>query len=242
MITGITLEQFLAQDYNLALESARYNLNRIKSTSKFWDDRINEDDIIREAAKNSLEKTFNNYNPTRGAAPETLLTNIVRNEVVNELKKASKFLGVRGKLTEKQEKEYTFSEMVEQIPDDAMEDLKGKLRSAILKLEPIDQAILGFFLDDPRTFVEKSTKALNITANNVSVRKSRVLAQLPSLMRVSKADYRDMYRNTEYISFGFIQARSNNVAKRPYTNPVYPMFDLDSTVSKLYDALRAVMD
>ena len=240
MITDITWQQFVAQYYNQAVESARYNLDRIKSTVKYWDDRIGEEDVMLEAVMTSLESTFKKYDPGRGAAPGTLLSNIVRNELVNEIKRASRALGVKGDLTENQEKEYTFREMVDQIPDDAMENLKDRLRSAILQLSPIDQSILGFFLDDPRTFVEESMKALNVTANYVSVHKNRALAKLPSLMGVSKTDYFDMYENR--TTMGYLQALTNKATEMSYTNPVYPEFDLAGTVSKLCDALRAVMD
>lgn len=240
MITDITWQQFVAQYYNQAVESARYNLDRIKSTVKYWDDRIGEEDVMLEAVMTSLESTFKKYDPGRGAAPGTLLSNIVRNELVNEIKRASRALGVKGDLTENQEKEYTFREMVDQIPDDAMENLKDRLRSAILQLSPIDQSILGFFLDDPRTFVEESMKALNVTANYVSVHKNRALAKLPSLMGVSKTDYFDMYENR--TTMGYLQALTNKATEMSYTNPVYPEFDLAGTVSKLCDAIRAVMD
>ena len=239
MITDITWPQFVAQYYNQAVESARYNLDSIKSTSKFWDDRIDDEDVMLEAVMTSLESTFKKYDPGRGAAPGTLLSNIVRNELVNEIKRASRALGVKGDLTENQEKEYTFREMVDQIPDDAMENLKDRLRSAILQLSPIDQSILGFFLDDPRTFVEESMKALNVTANYVSVHKNRALAKLPSLMGVSKTDYFDMYENR--TTMGYLQALTNKATEISYTNPVCPEFDLAGTVSRLYDALRAVM-
>ncbi len=114
MITGITWQQFVAKYYNQAVDSARYNLNSIKSRSTFWDDRIDDEDVMLEAVMTALEKTFDNYNPTRGAAPGTLLMNIVRNEVVNELKKANRHLGVSGDLTPLQEQDFTFRQMAEE--------------------------------------------------------------------------------------------------------------------------------
>ena len=246
MITGITWQQFVAKYYNQAVDSARYNLNSIKSTSTFWDDRIDDEDVMLEAVMTALEKTFDNYNPTRGAAPGTLLMNIVRNEVVNELKKANRHLGVSGDLTPRQEQNFTFRQMVKEIPDEAMDNLKERLRSAILLLSPIDQSILGFFLQDPHTFVEKSMKALNVPANFVSVHKNRALAKLPSLMGMTQTDYLDMfeerttgelqtYQTLHYHAINYMETEIT------YTNPVCPEFDLAGTVSRLYDALRAVM-
>lgn len=240
MITGITWQQFVAQYYNRALKNAGYNLGKIKGASKYWDSRIDEDDVMREAVMTSLEKTYNSYNPSRGASPETFLMHIVSNEVVNELKRASRALGVNGDLTEKQEKDFTFRQMVSLIPADAMENLKERLRLAILKLNPTDQCILGFFLANPRTFVDESMKALNMSANLVSVHKNRALEKLPSLMGVSKDDYRDMFE--ERASMGYLQMLQVKEPEMSYTNPVYPEFDLAGTVSRLYDALLAVMD
>lgn len=223
MITDITWQQFVAQYYNQAVESARYNLDRIKSTVKYWDDRIGEEDVMLEAVMTSLESTFRKYDPGRGAAPGTLLSNIVRNELVNEIKRASRALGVKGDLTENQEKEYTFREMVDQIPDDAMENLKDRLRSAILQLSPIDQSILGFFLDDPRTFVEEYMKALNVTANYVSVHKNRALAKLPSLMGVTKTDYFDVRESHDHgLPSGTYEQGDRNFLHEPCVPGVRP--------------------
>ena len=136
--------------------------------------------------------------------------------------------------------------MVKEIPDEAMDNLKERLRSAILLLSPIDQSILGFFLQDPHTFVEKSMKALNVPANFVSVHKNRALAKLPSLMGMTQTDYLDMfeerttgelqtYQTLHYHAINYMETEIT------YTNPVCPEFDLAGTVSRLYDALRAVM-
>ena len=126
--------------------------------------------------------------------------------------------------------------VVAQIPDTAMNNLKENLRAAILKLSPVDQSILAFFIDDPRTFVDKSVRVLNITPNVVSVRKNRALAKLPDLMGVSREEYFGLYEERTFA--GFLQKRvPASIPRTSYTNPVFPQFDLDGTVLRLYDTI-----
>lgn len=233
-------QDFMVTYYSKAMESAEFHLGRIKKLSSYWDDRINEHDLLLDVVISAMESTFKSYDPTRGAAPATLLSHVIHNKMVDELKKASRDLGVRGGLEMEREGEYTLRSMVKSIPEDAMDNLKARLREAIKQLEPIDQTILGFYLENPKTFIKESVNALNVPENFVSGRKNKALKKLPKLMGVTKPDYFNLFETRIPATEFLMQCITTNTSD--YVNPIYPAFNLDSTVAKLYEALVAVME
>lgn len=227
-------DSFCDQYFKQAMSSAKYHLDNIKNKSSYWDNRIDEDAIVGDAVSVALEKAFLSFDPSRGTKPTTLLLNIVHNEVVNALRRETKELAHQRDMTARQEKEYTISQMVERIPDDSMDNLIQKLREAIMQLPPIEQGILDFYLADPRSYIDKSVAALHMAPNAVSVRKNRALKRLPDLMGVSRKEYVDLYE--ERPTIGLVQNKVR--AAGVFINPIYSQFDLDGTVSRLYNVLN----
>jgi len=235
----LSWQDFCAKYYEQAMKNAKYHLDKYKASAPYWDKRIDEESIKIDAAVIALEKTYEKYDPTKGAGYKVLLGNIVGHEVVNELRRVPKLVTSMHELSASQEKEATFRNIASLIPKDNMINLKERLHDAILKLSPIDQCILGFYINNPKTFIEESVEALHIPANVISVRKSRALMKLPSLMGVSRSDYLDMHEDCPTLIFGMMQ---NQETKTIIVNPVYPQFDLANTVDKTYEAIRAAKD
>jgi len=235
----ISWQDFCSKYYEQTMKSASYHLDKYKKSARYWDKRIDEEAIMIDATMTALEKAYEKYDPSRGAGYGTLLGNIAGHEVVNELRRAPKYMTSMDELSDGQEMDATFRNMASLISEDDMEMLKEKLRGAILKLSSIDQCILSLYLNNPKTFIEESVEELHIPASVVSVRKCRALTKLPSLMGVSRSDYFDMHEDRPNLLFGLVQ---NQETKVIIANPVYPEFDLDGTVGRLYEAIRAAMD
>ena len=239
MSNDINWQDFCALYYDRAIQSAKCHLYKIKSQAKYWDDRIDEDVLVEDAAMDALQKAFLKYDPSRGASMTTFLSRVAHNELVNELDRETESLKTLNDITPRQETEISIRELASEIPEDAMNDLKGKLRAAILKLAPVDQCILEFFLEDPSTFVQKSVEALNVSAGYVSVRKKRALAMLPALMGMTASDYYELYEEHTFAGLNMKSAARN--AESSFTNPIHPRFNLDATTLKLYNAIQEIM-
>lgn len=235
-------QDFCSLYYDQAVSIAKCNLGKIRQASSRWNERLDEDVLAEDAAIDAMQKAFGKYDSTRGASMATYLSRLIHNELVDAVKRESKHIPVGNDLNESQEADYSLKSVVSRIPDSAMDNLKEKLRAAILKLSPLDQSILGFFLEDPGTFVERSVKFLNVTPNVVSVRKNRALGKLPSLMGVSQKEYYDLFEEQSYAGLQkkvplYCMSIESFGARIAYENPVFPQFDLDGTVLRLYDAI-----
>ena len=222
--------QFYTQYQGVAEDFAKRTLTKLKTTFSHWDTRIDDDIIIVSAVDNALLKTYETFDPDKGnIAP--YLSRIVHNEVINELKKELKELNatINGDMTSAQENELTIGKMVERIPDDVMDDLENKLRMAIGMLPEKERIILSLYLDNPDTYAEEAAQRLNITKDNVYLRKNRILTKIPSLMGVSREDYQNMHETYTSHYIGFMTARTSE----PLLSD-----DQERLVSKLYDIIR----
>lgn len=231
----LSLDTFYSQYQEIAENFAKRTLTKLKNTFSHWDARIDDGIIIMSAVDNALLKTYRTFNPDKGdIAP--YLSHIVHNEVISELKKELRALNatitINGNMTPDQDNDITIGKMVERIPDDVMDDLKNKLRMAIEMLPEKERIILSLYLDDPGTYAEKAAQRLNITKDNVYLRKNRILTKIPSLMGVSREDYQNMHETYPSHYIGFLTVR---------TPEPLPSDDQERLVSKLYDIIIHVL-
>ena len=225
----LDFDAFYAQYKGIAEDFAKSCLSKLKRTFSYWDSRIDDDIIIVSAVDNALLKTFRTFDPDKGnIAP--YLSRIVHNEVISELKKELKALNatINGDMTSVKDNDITIGKMVERIPDDVMDDLKNKLRMAIGMLPEKERIILSLYLEDPGTYAEKAAQRLNITKDNVYLRKNRILTKIPALMGVSREDYQNMHETYTSHYIGFMTAR---------TSEPLPDDAQERLVSKLYDII-----
>lgn len=242
-VTSTSWQDFCLLYYDQAMASARYHLGKMKSAQAAWDCRMDEDALAVDAVMEALQKAFVKYDPARGASISTFLSRLVHNELADALEKEIRRLAACNcrDMTDGQEAEYTFKEMVTSIPEKAMEQLIVKLRAAILRLSPVDQSILGFFMEDPKTFVERSVRQLGVTADYVSVHKNRALAKLPALMGMDAKDYFDLYEEHQFAGITHYHISFDKFTEcQTYNNPVCPQFDLDGTVMRLFHAINSI--
>lgn len=233
-------QDFCLLYYDHAMSNAKYYLAKFKSAASHWDSRIDEEVVCVDAVMESLQKAFVKYDSSRGASLTTYLSRLVHNELIDELEREIKSLSTLNDITTGQEAEFSISNMVSKIPEKAMDGLKEKLRAAILRLSPIDQSILGFFLEDPTTFVERSVATLGVTPAFVSVHKSRALSKLPSLMNMTADDYFALYEDHTFAGkqSGKMSKSSGGVS----ANPIYRQFDLETTVRRLFEEVKSFLE
>ena len=233
---GNDWQNFCSLYYEQAMGYAQYHISKLKRSLPHWDERIDEEALTVDAAMEALQKVFTQFEPARGASLGTFLSRVVHNELLREFERETKSLAMLNDVSTRDEAEYSLGSLSARIPDNAMDSLKQKLRAAILKLSPLDQCILEFFLEDPSTFIDRAVKELNVTRSFVSIHKCRALDKLPSLMGISAEDYYEMYDEPTFMSRKPETVPS--AAPSRYRNPIFPEFDIESTVSKLYDAIR----
>lgn len=199
----LNFDTFYAQYQGVAEDFAKRTLTKLKSTFSHWDTRIDDDIIIVSAVDNALLKTHKAFDPDKGnIAP--YLSRIVHNEVINELEKELKALNAttNGDMTSAQENDII--KMIERIPDDVMDDLENRLRMAIGMLPEKERIILSLYLDNPNSYAEEASQRLNISKENVYLRKTRILSKIPSLMGVSREDYQNMHETYTPHYMGFL--------------------------------------
>lgn len=248
MNTSNEWQNFCALYYEQAVSTAKKQLYKLKGQLPHWNNRIAEEDIIVDAAMDSLQQAFTKFDPTRGFPMSHYLFRIIQHEVQDKVEKELRKFSKIEEIDNKKENDYTLSNMVSAIPQQALENLIDKLRSAILLLSPIDQTILSFFIKDPRTFVEKSAEALGVKPGYVSVRKNRALAQLPALMGMTPKDYYEMFEGNQYAGIKEAATVKNfhmsfitlSEPKQP-RNPIYPQFDLEGTVQMFASAIEEIL-
>ncbi len=228
-------QNFCSLYYEQAMGYAQYHISRLRRSLPRWDERIDEEALTVDAAMEALQKVFTRFEPARGASLGTFLSRVVHNELLREFERETKSLAMLNDVSAGEEAEYSLGSLSARIPDNALDNLKQRLRAAILKLSPLDQCILEFFLEDPGTFIDRAVKELNVTRSFVSIHKCRALDKLPSLMGISAEDYYEMYDEPTFMSRKPEKVPSS--APSRYRNPIFPEFDIESTVSKLYDAI-----
>lgn len=97
----------------------------------------------------------------------------------------------------------------------------------------IDQIVLKYYINNPKTYIVDVKEDLGLSENAISVRKNRAVKQLVSIMK-SKAYYD--YTNAHYqgvgTSYGFLQFKPAVRCTETYVNRIDPQFNLEEVASK----------
>ena len=153
------------------------------------------------------------------------MSSIVHNNIINELKIEQKSLGASVDSLGDQEENYTLGIYIA--------NLKQCVRESISGLSAIDQIILKYYINNPKTYIADVKEDFGLSENVISIRKNRAIKQLASIMK-SKAY--DDYINAQYqgdgTSFGFLQAKPAVRRTENYVNRIDPQFNLEEVASK----------
>lgn len=246
MMTEWTWNEFCELYFDSAKKSAEIYLQKQARKLGGLDRRVDLDYVRDSAVLTAMEKAYAHYDASKGAKITTYLATLVHNEIVDLVEKESKAAAVQRDIDEVKTAIKALALADEGSSDSgtaaARMKLIPRLRAAIEKLSPGDQIILNYYLEDKDTYVAKSVHALQVSENYVSVRRFRIFKLLPTLMEMTKADYRRFcydYEGGAFAGGGLLNNDSvlfeMTLTRRRITpvNPIQPSLDLEIMAARL---------
>lgn len=244
MKTEWTWNEFCELYFDSAKKSAEIYLQKQARKLGGLDRRVDLDYVRDSAVLTAMEKAYAHYDASKGAKITTYLATLVHNEIVDLVEKESKAAAAQRDIDD-------VKSAIKALADEGSSDagsaaarakLIPRLRAAIEKLSPSDQIILNYYLEDKDSYVEKSVQALQVSENYVSVRRFRIFKQLPTLMEMTKADYRRFCYDYEGGAFagGSLLDSDSMMFEMIVTpkrissvNPIQPSLDLEIMAARL---------
>ncbi len=244
MMTEWTWNEFCELYFDSAKKSAEIYLQKQARKLGGLDRRVDLDYVRDSAVLTAMEKAYAHYDASKGAKITTYLATLVHNEIVDLIEKESKAAAAQRDIDD-------VKSAIKALADEGSSDagsaaarakLIPRLRAAIEKLSPSDQIILNYYLEDKDSYVEKSVQALQVSENYVSVRRFRIFKQLPTLMEMTKADYRRFcyeYEGGAFAGGSLLDSDSMMfemivAPKRTSSvNPIQPSLDLEIMAARL---------
>ena len=235
MITNMDFDTFWNTNREVAGEIARNQLWRIKGKMVNWDRRIDDDAICDDSIVRAMQIVYDKYVPSRGnlyGMLKTVLHNEMSDLVTEETARLSQLKGI-GPC---EEIDYTWDQMAAEIHDSYMDDLITRLRYAIGQLKPLEQAIIEFYIDDPKTYVEESIEEFGIKPEAVYRYKNRALKKIPALMGMAPSMESHISEELQdTVAFGFLTVKTPEPEQ---ANFVYPEFNMETTVTRIANKIR----
>ena len=245
MMNNLDWNGFCEQYFDTAKRYASIHLRRMKEKQGAFDRRVDEDYVMDAAVLAALEKTYTHFDSSRGAKITTYLSNLVHNELVDEVRKESRQAAVQDNLDDVKAYVRTLSAGGADGPStEAIEQLIPLLKSAIERLSPSDQVILNYYLEDKSSYITKATETLHVERNYVSLRCHRIMKLLPKLMGMSRNDYLNFCDEHEITVFAnniprciVFPSNRSSVDYLPVTNIILPSLDTLALARKLSESL-----
>lgn len=247
-MTEVAWNEFCRLYYKPAKKAADIHLARQRAKLGGFDKHVDEQYVVDAAVLSALEKAYAKYDSSRGVKITTFLSNIVHNELVDEIKKESK----------EASKQDSIDNLKTAVMGDsrdtssgALEKMIPRLKKAILKLSPSDQIILNYYLENKSTYVARSAETLNIPQSYISVRRFRIFEKLPKLMEMSRMDYFKQCEEFECRDFEIynrsilggpdiiaISSESTSI-EIAVSNPILPSLDYDKMARDVMKLIEA---
>lgn len=246
MMTEWTWNEFCELYFDSAKKSAEIYLQKQARKLGGLDRRVDLDYVRDSAVLTAMEKAYAHYDASKGAKITTYLATLVHNEIVDLVEKESKAAAAQRDIDEVKTaiKALALADEGLSYSGTAAARMKliPRLRAAIEKLSPSDQIILNYYLEDKSSYVAKSVQALQVSENYISVRRHRIFKLLPTLMEMTKADYRRFCYDYEGGAFAGGGLMNNDsvlfemivTPKRVSSvNPIQPSLDLEIMAARL---------
>ena len=246
MMTEWTWNEFCELYFDSAKKSAEIYLQKQARKLGGLDRRVDLDYVRDSAVLTAMEKAYAHYDASKGAKITTYLATLVHNEIVDLVEKESKAAAAQRDIDDVKSaiKALALAEGGSSDAGSAAARAKliPRLRAAIDKLSPGDQIILNYYLEDKDTYVAKSVHALQVSENYVSVRRHRIFKLLPTLMEMTKADYKRFCYDYEGGAFAGGSLLNNDsvlfemtLTRRRITpvNPIQPSLDSEIMAARL---------
>lgn len=217
-----SFEEFCNLWYKKAMSVADITIAKVEKKNGPFGKSLDIDSVKALGVTYALEKTFNTYDidNDRHASIETYLSTLVRNCVLTELGKETTAVKRAHAFVKPKEDKYKvkYSTLMGGIPQrgnigriaephdyvqaygwvERKEEALEKLVDLLKKLPPIDQVVLSNWMNDERSYLEKSIDALGLedskrTRDMLSLRRNRALKALRDMMGGKRPNYRDIY-------------------------------------------------
>ena len=149
-MTDLTWNEFCQLYYESAKKAADIHLARQRAKLGGFNKHVDEKYVVDAAVLSALEKVYAKYDSNRGVKITTFLSNVVHNELVDEIKKESNAAARQDSIDNLKTAVLSVSR---DSSSEALEKMIPLLREAILKLSPSDQIILNYYLENKSTYV-----------------------------------------------------------------------------------------
>ena len=245
MMNELTWNEFCELYFDTAKRYAGIHLNNWKKKQGSINRHVDEEYVVDCAVLTALEKTYCHFDASRGAKITTYLSTVVHNELVDTLKKESNAAQAQSDIEDVKKYIRTLEDEDEStaLSQEAKARLIPILTAAVERLSPSDQVILNYYLEDKSTYIDKSTEALHVRRNYVSLRCHRIMKLLPKLMGITRDEYINVYLECENMVFSRNIEREERAVPqyRGFTpfkpvNPILPSLDIKDIVGMLLES------
>jgi DNA-directed RNA polymerase specialized sigma24 family protein len=234
MMTDLNWNEFCELYYDVAMEYAEIHLKCLRKRNGEYDRHVDLIYVRDAAVLSALEKVYAHFDSNRGANITTYLSTIVHNEIVDGIAKEAKRAAVQTNIDDLKTAVHAYAD--DDSPE-ARERLIPRLRTAIAKLSPSDQVILNYYLENKSSYIARSSVALNVSENYVSVRRNRIFSLLPRLMEMTRNEYLKYCYESNDNALASSMNKSIVIKHLDLHNPIVPALDIDRMVEMLIMAL-----
>ncbi len=222
MIITLTYDEFCNMWFGTAMDVADIVIANVRKKGSSLDPALDIESVKIMGVTYALEKAYNSYDVDheKHANLKTYLSTLVRNCVLTELGKETTGVNEAHCVSKPKKDKDTpkYDHIMAGIPQrgstgrafephdyveaygwaDRKEEVLKRMMQLLKKLQPVDQVILENWMNDEKTYLERTIKALNLedTKRNrdmLSLRKKRALETLRALMGGKRPNYRDIY-------------------------------------------------
>lgn len=252
-MAGLTISRdlFFSKFYNFAKECADNTMAGVVKKNGPINKRIDQDLVKSIAVYYALEKVFQNFDVDRATEKgiKGFIYRTVHNQTITELGKATTQIGhftqdVDTLLKNPADMGYTKDLSYMQRKEEVLAEMMMTLKT----LSPEDQELIGFWMDDQKTYIERALDVLGLEStpsnrNMIAVRFNRAKIRLAKAMGGKKPNYRDSYAqlpsasNALPESFAPVQLNSKSRRQQKVAAEITKSLDYQYMAEKLYDML-----
>lgn len=252
-MAGLTISRdlFFSKFYNFAMECAGNTLAGVVKKNGPINRRIDQDLVKSIAVYYALEKVFQNFDVDRATEKgiKGFIFTTVHNQTITELGKAITQIGpltqdvdnlIKNPATMGYTKDLSYKQRKEEVLAEMMMTLKT--------LSPEDQELIGFWMDDKKTYIERALDVLGLentpsNRNMIAVRFNRAKIHLAKAMGGKKPNYRDSYAqlpsasNAPLKSSAPVQLNTKSRRQQKVAEEITKSLDYQYMAERLYDML-----
>ena len=96
---------------------------------------------------------------------------------------------------------------------------------------------MNYYLENKSSYIARSSEALNVSENYVSVRRNRIFSLLPRLMEMTRNEYLKYCYESNDNALASSMNKSIVIKHLDLHNPIVPALDIDRMVEMLIMAL-----